>query len=698
MNGRAVFCTDGQAMLSNGVQRFRWFLLLGCLLIFSLTARAQVYQGKTLVEPSLIVDTAEVAAGKSFRVGLLLKMAEGWHTYWKFPGDSGLPTKIAWTLPRGFTVGDLEWPVPEVEEEDGGLQVYVYKREVLLFVTVTPPQDFAGPAMIGAKATWLVCEKLCVPGKAELTVKVGEAASEATLFEKYAKRVPEKSANLKVEWKSTEKEVSFFLPGWLDHEQEIFFFPNPPEGVLVGHPILKWTGEGLTGTIPLLDGSAKVVSIDGVLGTADGGMEIGAAGGSSNETNRTNTSYKSPQATSLTLLPALLFGFIGGLILNLMPCVLPVISLKMFSFVKQAGESRQRIWRTGLAFSAGMFAWFLGIGVVLLVLRSAGREISWAQQFQNPWFNIGISVVIFLFALNMLGVYEITLPGSATTKLADTGDGYGGAFFQGVFATILGTPCTAPYLGTTLAFALTQPPAALLAVFAAIAFGMSAPYLLLCANPGWMRYLPKPGLWMVRLKEFMGFLLLATLLWFVWIVGRQLGVDAVVFLGALLLLCGLGSWIYGVFLTPVASAGTKRFGYIALLLVVGLIGVTLVKFRPVKEVVVSEKSFTIRLEAALATDRVVFVDFTADWCLSCKVNKRVAIDSASVQAAFREKNVLFLEGDWTNGDPEITKVLKQYGRAGVPLYLVYPRDRKMPALVLPEIITPTIVLDSLRKI
>ena len=679
-------------MLGREVRILRW-IFLWLVLLGGPLATAQNYQGRILVEPKLIADTATVDAGKPFRVGLLLKMAEHWHTYWRYPGDSGLATKIDWTLPPGFTVGDLQWPTPEVAEEDGGLQVYVYKDEVLLFATVTPPKNWTGGVLkIGASAKWLVCEKLCIPGKAELSLALdgsGSATDRAT-FEKYEKLVPKRLPNLQLEWKSTDNELIFVLPGWKDTNQKSVYFPDPPEGVLVGHPTLQNTENGLVAKIPLLDGSAKAKSIPGVIYSNNEAMEIPAIAAT--------TAMPQPiSSKSLTLLPALFFGFIGGLILNLMPCVLPVISLKMFSFVKQAGESRKRVWRLGLAFAGGMFAWFLGIGGVLLILRSMGREISWAQQFQNPWFNIGIAVVIFLFALNLLGVYEITLPGRATTKLADTGDGYGGAFFQGMFATILGTPCTAPYLGTTLAFALTQPPLALLAVFAAIALGMSAPYLLLCANPGWMRFLPKPGLWMVRLKEFMGFLLLATLLWFIWIVGRQLGVNAIIFLGTLLLLCGLGAWLYGVFLTPASTSGSKRFGVVSLVLVLGLMVSTFVWFRPVKEIPEKQESFSVNLQEALKTERIVFVDFTADWCLSCKVNKRVALDSAAVQKKFVEKNVLFLEGDWTNGDPEITRVLKEYGRAGVPLYLIYPVDRTQPAVILPELLTPQIVVDALNR-
>lgn len=658
---------------------------------------AQEYEGKTLVKARLIAEVNSVQPGVPFRVGVLLEQAPGWHTYWKFPGDSGLPTTIKWTLPKGFSVGELQWPLPKAYEEDGELEVYVYKGEVMLFTTITPPKNVDGPVVIEAKVDWLVCEKICIPGEAalklELPIGNGDAGAEGSIFEKYDRQLPASGPPAEPKWERTETSLILSFPTWqkiVAEAGEAFFFPNPPDGVVVAHPKTSITPEGVRFEIPITEGNPQ--SLPGVVRVGEESWEL-AAESPASASAATATSSTKP----LTLLPALLFGFLGGLILNLMPCVLPVISLKMFSFVKQAGESRARIFRMGLAFSAGMFAWFMGLAVVLLILRSTGSEISWAQQFQNPWFNIGISVLIFMFALNLLGVYEITLPGSAATKLAGTGDGYGGAFFQGVFATILGTPCTAPYLGTTLAFALAQPPAALLAVFAAIALGMSSPYLLLCANPGWMRFLPKPGIWMVRLKEFMGFLLLATLLWFIWIVGRQLGINGVIFLGALLLLGGLGAWIYGVFLTPAARDGEKKFGAISLLIVLGLSTWLLVGFRPAKEELRVEEGFATRLEQALDTDQIVFVDFTADWCLSCKVNKRVAIDSASVQAAFREKNVLFLEGDWTNGDPEITAILKRYERAGVPLYLVYPKNRSSEALILPELLTPQIILDALEK-
>ena len=264
-------------------------------------------------------------------------------------------------------------------------------------------------------------------------------------------------------------------------------------------------------------------------------------------------------ANQPSLWQALVFGFLGGFILNLMPCVLPVISLKIFGFIRQAGDHPERILRHGLAFIAGIFAWFLGLGLVILGLKAAGSEVTWAFQFQNPWFNLIIGCIVFVFALNLFGVFEIVLPGRASTALAEVSsqEGYAGSFFQGIFATLLATPCTAPFLGTALGFAFSQSPLVILAMFASVALGMSAPYFFLSAQPGWMKLLPKPGGWMERVKQFMGFPLLATLIWLLYILGNQRGLDAVIWAAAFLLCLAIACWIYGAFCGPLSSVKTR---------------------------------------------------------------------------------------------------------------------------------------------
>jgi len=326
----------------------------------------------------------------------------------------------------------------------------------------------------------------------------------------------------------------------------------------------------------------------------------------------------------------LLFAFLGGLILNIMPCVLPVITIKIYGFINQAGQSRRRILQLGLAYCAGVFAWFLGLAALIILFG-----LNWSFQFQSKAFVFAMLTICLLFGLNLLGLFEFILPGKLNSKLValTSREGAGGAFVHGLFATLLGSACTAPLLGPAVGFALAQPPAVVFAVFAAIATGMALPYFLLTLNPGWLRFLPRPGIWMIRVKQVMGLLVLATAAWFGFILFHQL--------------------------------------------------------------TAKPDAFPQKLESALGSGRIVFVDFTAEWCINCKVNEKTVLESVAVQRAFKENNVEFLRADWTNGNPEITRLLKQFGRAGVPLYVIYPADGKGQPVVLPELLTQQLVLDGL---
>ena len=403
----------------------------------------------------------------------------------------------------------------------------------------------------------------------------------------------------------------------------------------------------------------------------------------------------------------LLFGFLGGFILNLMPCVLPVISLKIFGFIRHAGDSRARIFRSGLAFVAGIFVWFIGLALVLIGLKMAGHELTWAFQFTNPYFVLGMSAVVLVFALNLFGVFEISLPQSATSSLMDVTarEGDAGSFFQGVFATVLATPCTAPYLGTALGFAFTQSSAMILLMFIAIAAGMSAPYLLLSAQPAWLRFLPKPGPWMVHVKQLMGFLLLATLLFLLSVLGAERGVSAVIWASAFLLVLSLACWMKGQFLLPTTSRATRAVVLVLMLALVIGSGFYFVgkKFRAAK-LSPTETSlpgdwqpFTPeRLQSELAQGHTVFVDFTAAWCITCKFNEATVLESEQVREAFKRNGIVKLKADWTNADPAITKILKQFGRPGVPFYVLYPAGKS--PIPFPELLTKSIVLEKLETI
>jgi thiol:disulfide interchange protein len=676
---------------------------------------AQTYEGRELVKAQLIADTKAIAPGKAFTVGLLLRMAPHWHTYWKFSGDAGLPSEIKWTLPPGWKAGEIQWPIPLRLMDPGDIETYGYENEVLLMQEITPPASFADSSVrLSAEASWLVCERLCIPGSAKLQLELPIAAqtgpANEELFSRYRRSLPQNWPESKVaraSWTRSGSELQLAVESEaLASYPVVEFFPVPDENVVVGHP---HTERGATGKITF---RVPIETQDLKLSTLSGIVVFGQDATGPNR-NAWSLARNGPASAAIASLPAassiwkfLLFGFLGGFILNLMPCVLPVISLKIFGFIQHAGQSRARILRSGLAFIAGIFAWFVGLALLLVVLKSLGREITWAFQFTNPYFVVAMSAVVLIFALNLFGVFEISLPQSANRGLLGwtAREGDAGSFFQGVFATVLATPCTAPFLGTALGFAFTQSGWLIFVMFLAIAAGMSSPYLLLSAQPAWLRLLPKPGAWMERVKQLMGFLLLATLLFLLWVLGVERGVEAIIWTACFLLVLSLACWIKGAFIVP-ASSPTTRFISLALVLVLVLgsgfyFGA---KFQAAK-VASGEtplagdwRPFTPeRLQSEIAQGHTVFVDFTAAWCLTCKFNEATVLESNSVREAFQRRGIIKFKADWTNADPAITKILKQFGRPGVPLYVLYPAG-KAP-IVFPELLTQSIILDKLETI
>lgn len=688
---------------------------MGALLCLLVVATAQptsgqTYEGRELVKAELIADTDAIAPGKAFTVGLLLRMAPHWHTYWKFSGDAGLPSEIKWTLPPGWKAGEIQWPIPLKLMDPGDIQTYGYENEVLLMQEVTPPASVADSSVkLSAEANWLVCERLCIPGSAklqlELPVSDKNAPANEELFTRYRRSLPQnwpEGGVARASWSRSGSELRLVVESAaLANYPVAEFFPVPDGNFVVGHPQLERGAAGkMTFRVPVETDDKTLSALNGVIafGQTENGPErngwtlpqtIAAARGSGE-----------------SVWKFLLFGFLGGFILNLMPCVLPVISLKIFGFIQHAGQSRARILRSGLAFIAGIFAWFLGLALLLIVLKSLGREITWAFQFTNPWFVLFMSAVVLVFALNLFGVFEISLPQSANRGLLGwtAREGDAGSFFQGVFATVLATPCTAPFLGTALGFAFTQSGWMILVMFVAIAAGMSSPYFLLSAQPAWLRLLPKPGAWMERVKQLMGFLLMATLLFLLYVLGAQRGYEALIWASCFLLALSLACWMKGAFIVPTASPSARLV--VLVLMLVLVLGSGLYfggKFKAAK-LASSEtslagdwKPFTPeRLQSEIAQGHTVFVDFTAAWCLTCKFNETTVLESDAVRKAFQRGGVIKFKADWTNADPAITKILKQFGRPGVPLYVLYPAGKS--PIVFPELLTQSIILDKLETI
>jgi thiol:disulfide interchange protein DsbD len=663
------------------------------------------------VRARLLTDApSPIIPGHPFLATVVLDLQPGWHTYWQYPGDSGLPPKVEWKLPEGWKAGPLEFSVPEQYSEPGDMVIYGYEGRQLLRAVITPPNDLPKNQTFNLKAnvSWLACKELCVPGAGEVSTEV-LGPTDGPIDWKQApvpKGVwPEAGKSpyeVTVSGQGTNRMVSF--TGTIGASYELFPDPEPADGTTVGHvtamvtPVEK--GQVMLYTIPW-DGPAHFKAL-----LVEKGEGVTHAWWIDGKAKKVSSSAISSFSWGV-LIAALFSGFLGGMILNLMPCVLPVISLKIFGFIAQAGESPAKILRHGLAFAAGIFVWFLGLAVLVIALKSGGAQVTWgAFQFQNPYFVIGLSVLVFLFALNLFGVFEITLPWQATTSLdqAASREGYSGSFFQGLFATLLATPCTAPFLGSALGFAFGQSALVILVMFASVALGMAFPYLLLSAFPSWRHFIPKPGVWMERLKQFMGFPLLATNLWLLWVIQNQRGVEAVLLLLMLFLMLAFFAWVYG-------SLAARAHALVLLLVLLLAGGATIAVARMIQRVSpvyagvhsptlngLSWTPFTPQALASLrAEGKPVLVDFTASWCLTCQFNERTAIDVPAVRQLLQQKGIVAMKGDWTNSDPAITEVLKSFGRVGVPLVVFYPEGKESAPIVLPELLTERIVLEALKN-
>ena len=715
--GYSADCGGLSRVLPNNMRpasRIATSLVAWSLLALVSQSPAQIYQGKELVKAELLADTSAIVPGKPFTIGLLLRMAPKWHTYWAFSGDAGLPTELKWKLPSGWKVGEIQWPIPLKTIDPGDIETYGYENEVLLMQEITPPQKLDNSTVkLSAEANWLVCEKICIPGSAtpqlELPVSTTSQPANSELFARYRHLLPQNwpASNVaSTSWSRVGRDLRLKITSEaLAKYSALDFFPLPGPDVVVGHPTTESRNANeVTFRVPIESSEKNLSSIPGliVFSQQPNGEDRAAW-----RTSGAPPVLASKAAPARGIFTFLFFGFLGGIILNLMPCVLPVISLKVFGFIQQAGQSRRKVLRSGIAFTLGIFAWFVGLALLLIALKGGGRDVTWGGfQFTNAYFVLVLSTIVLVFALNLFGVFEISLPQSMTRGLLSTTERKDdlGSFFQGVFATVLATPCTAPFLGTALGFAFSQSPVVILAMFVAIAAGMSAPYLLLSVQPAWLRFLPKPGPWMVHVKQFMGFLLLATLLFLLYVLGAQRGLEGAIWASCFLLVVSVACWLKGAFILPTASA-TKRSVVLLLMLVLVLgSGIYFIggKFRSSNVALADSRlpgdwqAFTPeRLQAELDQGHSVFVDFTAAWCITCKFNEANVLESNEVREAFQRHAIVKLKADWTNGDPVITKLLQHFGRPGVPLYVLYPGKNEEP-IVFPEVLTKGMVLEKLQ--
>lgn len=685
-------------------------------------------------EAELVTATNAVVPGQPLQAGLRIKHAPHWHTYWQVPGDSGLPTQIKWLLPEGWRAAAIEWPVPK-RLPVGPLMNYGYEGELLLPVLLTPPPGLATGQTIdlAARADWLICSDVCIPGGADLklTVPVRESAQPsgfAALFAATRQQIPQPmtldGASAAIE--DNRIRLSFVPRAAINDLQ---FFPLQDGRVEAAAPQVLRQRDGaadlyLTAMQPV---APDFSSLNGVL-VFNGGPARADQGGwagtvtlpliagpvEATAAAAASTITYADGAVSIGLVGALVGAFIGGLILNLMPCVFPVLSLKLLSLMQhqRAGDAAPAAHASlrshGLAFTVGVVASFVLLAGLLVALRAGGAQLGWGFQLQTPWVVAALALLFFVIGLNLIGAFEFALGGGlASSNLAQRlqSDRLSGSFWTGVLAVVVAAPCTAPFMGAALGFAATQPAPLALTVFAVLGFGMAVPYLLLTLFPALLARLPRPGAWMERFKQAMAFPMFATAAWLLWVLAQQVDANSVGLALAALVLLGMAAWALGV-----AQRGGRGFRWVALgtagLAVYAVLSATGIEpggtaqARSGAGSTPSETAWgdwsKAENERLIAAGTPVFVDFTAAWCVTCQANKRLVLNNDAVNRAFEQKGVVRLRADWTNRDDEITRELARFKRNGVPLYVLY--DSKGQVRVLPELLTEGKVLQALDQL
>jgi thiol:disulfide interchange protein/DsbC/DsbD-like thiol-disulfide interchange protein len=667
------------------------------------------------VEARLVADTTGVpASGGTISLALHQTMQPEWHTYWINPGESGEPTHIAWSLPEGFSAGDIRWPYP-TRIPFGELANYGYSHEVLLRTEIAVPPGLREGQNVTftADATWLVCKDICIPEKAtlDLTLPVvaQPAANEAwrEAFAEARAREPSKEAPFDANFAARGDEVTFyFRPLGGESGKGAQFFPLMKGLIKASAPQSSESRDGgFAIAVPagwrMRDAERRksIETIDGVLVVAEGGtaqaFEIRAVRGD------IPAGATKVAAADLPLAEAILFAILGGLILNLMPCVFPILSMKALALV-QAGHA-ERPWTDGVAYLLGVLTTFAGLGGALLWLRALGEDVGWGFQLQSPLSVAVLAYVLVLVGLNLSGVFQVggTVQG-AGQGLAGRG-GLIGAFFTGVLAVVVAAPCTAPFMGAAMGFAFTQNAAITIAIFLALGFGLALPWVVVSFSPALIRLLPRPGPWMERFKQFLAFPMYAAAAWLVWVLSQQVTPEGLARVMFGLIVLALAAWAFGVVQARAARSQSSVLAGVVFLLALGsAVALVALPFTgrsgdnaPGETGALAAEPYSAaRLADLRGQGRAVFVNLTAAWCVSCLYNERVALSTPAVADAFKSTGAVYVVGDWTNQNPEISALLKQHGREGVPLYLFFPPGGGEPK-VLPQILTESLILDTL---
>ena len=646
--------------------------IFSILLLFSFFGSAEIVDtGHARI--SLIKDHSDFVPGTSINIGLKVSMDKGWHTYWRNPGDSGGPIVIDWDLPKGFSVSDIKWPLPE-KIEYPPLMTYGYEDFVIYPMVLSIPAEYSDDYFEMA-ADILICADVCIPESGKISSNLLDIESDSLIYE-WLESIPSKSLPITTSLNDNNLEIKITF----DKEiKEIYFFPDENNSIdYSSKQNFYKKDDGYFLSIKLFNDEFQNVS---------GVLDIDGTG-----YNVSNGKFEDFNEEGLSLITALIFALIGGLILNLMPCVFPVISLKVLSFVSMGGSSPRKIRNHALVFTVGVIASFMLIALTIVLLKQAGNFVGWGFQLQSPLI-VGLLSLVMVF-ISLVLITDNSF-GESLTKLGNIGgseNGYYSSFLTGVLAVVVASPCTAPFMGAALGYALIQPSGETVPIFLSLSLGFSLPYLLLAANPKLIDFLPKPGDWMVTLKEFFAFPMLATALWLLWVFSLQVNQILVIFLLIGWLLLALNFWIF-----------QKDYKTINKVIFLGISIFSMIYFLPETEDIETEQNLIIGsatewyegIEDDLRNkNQPYFINFTAAWCITCQSNEITAFSKDGFKSLLEEKNIEYIKADWTNRNDAITRSLKKYGRSGVPFYVYWEPGFENPK-ILPAILTDQIIKNNL---
>jgi thiol:disulfide interchange protein len=668
------------------------------------------------VTASLVAETRSIVPGRQLHLALRQQIAPGWHTYWSNPGESGLPTTIDWSLPQDFRAGPIVWPTPE-RFTAGPVVGYGYKDEVLLPVMIEVPAGLrlGSSVTLSAHASWLACSDICIPEDAELSISVPVGAvlepdpNWAQAFAATRAQTPASNPFPTTASRSDDELILRVATGDATRLQNVIFFPADANVIDDGAPqSVVASAQGLVLALRRDQTKLPPTLLNGVLVFHD--LAAQGAGASRAISISVPIGSAAPDTyVGLGLMAALLLALAGGIVLNLMPCVLPVLSIKVLALVQHSQSTPREMRLQGIAYAAGVLVSFAMIAGALIGLRAAGAEIGWGFQLQSPIFVTLMIYLLFAVGLNLSGVFSIGSRLSGVGSDLALREGYAGAFFTGTLATLVATPCTAPFMAAAIGYAVTQPWYISLVVLEAIGLGLALPYLVVAFSPRARRLLPRPGIWMLRLKQILAFPVYGTAVWLMFVLSQQAGASGTTAALAGLVLIAFAAWIYdavcvsegqwrswGVGLSTLAVAGS-----FALLYLIDDGGPSQASPGAAKAGLDWQPFSQSRFDALRVEGRPIFIDFTAAWCITCKVNERIALADPAVVKAFADGGVAALKADWTRQDAGITRLLEANGRAGVPLYLFYARPaaagERKPPIVLPQILTAASVLREIRE-